>query len=113
MACDFSLLVVEDPAHHACVDCEGQGRTGASHDPQTIKLLQPRITSLFFGTDDAHEIFSVVIEHGHVGPKQGWIDNVQPLDHPAIGVDPAAKVLVRTIRSTFQLYLLDTLETAP
>jgi hypothetical protein len=27
-----------------------------------------------------------------------------------IRVDPTAKVLIRTIRSTFQLYLLDTLE---
>ncbi len=75
-----------------------------------MKLLQPRVTPLFLGTDDAHEIISVVIEHCDVGPKQGRVDNVQPLDDPAIGVDPTAKVLVRTIRSTFQLNLLDMLE---
>ena len=90
-----------------------KGRNGASYDSETIKLLHARITSLLLGTDDAHKIVSVVIEHRHIGPKQGWVDNIQPFDDPAIRVDATAEVLVRTIRGAFQLHLLDMLKAFP
>src|SRR4030067_3110233 len=66
--CDLSVFVVEDPADHARVHGERQWRNRASDHSQTIKLLQPCITSLLLGADDAYKILSVVIEHGHIGP---------------------------------------------
>src|SRR4030042_5504409 len=110
MACNSSLLVIEYPAHHACVYRDGEGRGGAAHPPKTIKLLNACITSLFFRADDRDKIFSIIIAHGHVGSEQRWIDNVQSFNHSAVWVDPTAKVLVRAIRCTFKLNLLHALE---
>ena len=70
VTCNPSLLIIEDPAHHTRIDREGQRRNSAFHQSQAIKFLQPRIASLFLRADDAYEIFSIVIEHGHIGSKQ-------------------------------------------
>ncbi len=83
---------------------------GAAHQPKTIKLFNSRIASLFFGADDGDKVFSIIIEHGHIGSQQGWIDNIQSFNHSTIWVDTAAKVLVGAIRCTFKLHLLHTLE---
>src|SRR4030043_1398586 len=52
MTCNLAFLVIEYPAHHPGVDGEGQRSDITFYQSQAIKLLQPGIASLFFGTND-------------------------------------------------------------
>src|SRR4030067_2190810 len=113
MPYDLSCFVVEDPAHHACFNCKVQGSIGASHHSQAMKFLHSRITPLFFRADDTYEVLSVVIKQGDIGSQQGWVDNVEPFNHPPIGIDPATEILIGTIRRAFKLPLLNLLEPLP
>ena len=70
MARNPSVLIVEDPAHHTGVDREGQRGNSAFHQSEAIEFLQPSITSLLLRADDADKIFSIIIQHGHIGSEK-------------------------------------------
>ena len=107
---DLSCFVIEDPAHHTCIDREVQRGNGAAHDSKTIEFLDPRIAPLFFRADDGNKAFTVIVEHGHIGAQQRRIDDIQPFNHPPVGIDTAAQILIGAIRGALEFYLLNALK---